>query len=100
MTGREWLEWLAGHWLLDAHMRVALRKLRYQTQDSFRIVPGDDGFRVREDGIPPAQLAAPRLRSAFRFLYDLGMLDQASDEEDATYRVTPRGGELLEALGG
>jgi hypothetical protein len=100
MTGREWLEWLAGHWLLDAHMRVALRKLRYQTQDSFRIVPGDDGFRVREDGIPPAQLAAPRLRSAFRFLYDLGLLDQASDEEDATYQVTPRGGELLEALGG
>jgi hypothetical protein len=55
---------------------------------------------VREDGIPPAQLAAPRLRSAFRFLYDLGMLDQASDEEDAAYRVTPRGGELLEALSG
>jgi hypothetical protein len=63
-------------------------------------VPGDDGFRVREDGIPPAQLAAPRLRSAFRFLYDLGLLDQASVEEDATYQVTPRGEELLEALGG
>lgn len=100
MTGREWLQWLAGHWLLDAHMRVALRKLRYQAQDTFRIVPGDDGFRVREDGIPPAQLAAPRLRSAFRFLYDLGLLEQASDEDDAPYRVTRRGAELLEALGG
>ena len=52
------------------------------------------------DAAPPAQLAAPRLRSAFRFLYDLGLLDQASVEEDATYQVTPRGGELLEALGG
>ncbi|MFN7982518.1 MAG: hypothetical protein U0Q11_11720 [Vicinamibacterales bacterium] len=100
MTGREWLEWLAGHWVLDAHLRVALRKLRYQLQDTFRLVPGDDGFRVREDGIPPAQLAAPRLRSAFRFLYDLGLLDRASDEEDASYQVTPRGAALLEALGG
>lgn len=100
MSGGEWLEWLAGHWLLDAHMRVAMRKLRYQAQDSFRIVPGDDGYRVREDGIPQAQLAAPRLKSAFRFLYDLGLLEQASGEDDASYRVTPRGSDLLETLVG
>lgn len=97
LSGREWLEWLAGHWLLDAHMRVAMRKLRYQAQDSFRIVPGDDGFRVREDGIPQAQLASPRLKSAFTFLYDLDLLEQASDEDETSYRLTRRGEALLEA---
>ena len=41
-TGAEWLEWLAAEWGLRVHFRVALRKLRYQSQDSFRIVPMED----------------------------------------------------------
>jgi len=47
LKGREWLEWLAASWSLRVHFRVALRKLRYQSQDSFRIVPLDEGYRVR-----------------------------------------------------
>ena len=44
LKGREWLEWLAASWALRLHFRVALRKLRYQSQDSFRIVPLDEGI--------------------------------------------------------
>jgi hypothetical protein len=94
-TGTEWLEWLAADWAIRVHFRVALRKLRYQSQDSFRIVPLDEGYRVRE--APRAQWSSPRLAQAFRFLYDLGALDLRDDLEGRPYILSPFGEELLEA---
>ncbi|MCC6165028.1 MAG: hypothetical protein IT182_16905 [Acidobacteria bacterium] len=99
LTGVQWLEWMAAHWLLDAHVRVALRKLRHQAQDTFRIVPTDDGFRVRPD-VPTAAFAQPRLGSALRFLFDLGLLELDQEAEGLPYRLSAVGVRTLEtALG-
>ena len=72
-----------------------MRKLRHQTQDSFRIVPLEDGLHVRE--APPAQWAQPRLGSALRFLNDLGLLELDDEAEGRPYRLSARGAALLEA---
>jgi hypothetical protein len=37
------LRWLLIHWGIGVHLRVALRKLRGQTQSTFRIRPSDRG---------------------------------------------------------
>lgn len=95
MNGIEWLEWLAASWALRVHFRVALRKLRYQTQDSFRIVPLDEGYRVRE--APHAQWTSPRLAPALRFLYDIGALDLRQDITDTPYVLSSFGDQLLES---
>jgi len=94
MDGRQWVEWIAANWSLRVHLRVALRKLRYQTQDTFRVVPLEDGLYVRE--APAAKWSSPRLAQAFRFLHDLGALDESVDGAGA-YLLTGFGEELLEA---
>ena len=95
MNGIQWLEWLAASWTLRVHFRVALRKLRYQTQDSFRIVPLDEGYRVRE--APRAQWSSPRLGQALRFLCDIGALELREDLEEQPYVLSPFGAQLLES---
>lgn len=95
LNGREWLQWLATSWALRVHFRVALRKLRYQSQDSFRIVPRDEGYRVRE--APAAQWSSPRLNQALRFLYDLGALNLREDLVEQPYELSPFGEQLLES---
>lgn len=68
------------------HLRVAMRKLRHQTQDSFPIVPMEDGLWVR-DNPPTARWSQPRLGSALRFLFDLGLLKLDEKEDDRPYRL-------------
>jgi len=94
MNGLQWLEWLAASWTIRVHFRVALRKLRYQTQDTFRIVPLDEGYRVRE--APRAQWSSPRLDQGLRFLYDIGALDLREDLDERPYVLSPFGAQLLE----
>src|SRR5262245_32216969 len=95
LNGLEWLEWLAASWALRVHFRVALRKLRYQSQDSFRIVPLDEGYRVRE--APHAQWSSPRLAQALRFLCDIGALDLQEDLDERPYVLSAFGVRLLES---
>jgi hypothetical protein len=95
MNGLQWLEWLAASWTLRVHFRVALRKLRYQSQDSFRIVPLDEGYRVRE--APRAQWSSPRLAQALRFLWDIGALDLRENLEERPYVLSSFGAKLLES---
>jgi hypothetical protein len=95
MTPREWLDWLAGKWGVQVHFRVALRKLRHQLQDTFRIVPLDDGLQVRE--APPAKWSLPRLAQAMRFLYDLAAFDELENIENQPWVLSAFGDELLES---
>ncbi|MBI4775779.1 MAG: hypothetical protein HY788_16670 [Deltaproteobacteria bacterium] len=37
MATTAWFAWLAGHWGIEAHLRVALRKLRHQNQHTFQV---------------------------------------------------------------
>jgi len=75
MTATEVLRWLLLHWGIDNHLRVALRKLRGQSQSTFRIRPSDQGLEVT--AIPPAVHTRPRFNQAVRILKDLRALTRA-----------------------
>ena len=47
-----WVRWLAVHWGVARHLRVALRKLRGERRDTFRIRPLESEFRVVEAPAP------------------------------------------------
>jgi hypothetical protein len=94
-----WIERLASDWGLRVHFRVALRKLRYQTEDTFQIVPRDDGLHVRTVPIP--QWSTPRLGQAHMFLADLGALSvEPTEDGGECFNLTPFGRELLETSRG
>ena len=68
------LRWLLLNWGIEVHLRVALRKLRGQSQSTFRIRPSDRGMEVI--GVPPATHTRPRFNQAVRVLKDLGALSK------------------------
>jgi len=72
MPMREVLAWLLHHWGVELHLRVALRKLRGQSQSTFRIRPSDQGLEVIES--PSPAHTRPRFRQAVMILKDLGLL--------------------------
>ena len=57
---------------LDAHLRVAMRKLRQQGQNTFRFEPREIGLIIKS--IPGAANTTPRFKQATRILLDLGLL--------------------------
>jgi len=57
---------------LDAHLRVAMRKLRQQGQNTFRFEPGEVSLIIKS--IPSAANTTPRFKQATRILLDLGLL--------------------------
>jgi len=93
MTLREWVRWLANHWGVGRHFRVALRKLRGERRDTFRIRPLDGEYRVVE--VPPPVFTTPRLGNAIQILTDLGLL---STRDGRTYSCTADGLRELEAI--
>jgi hypothetical protein len=70
------LRWLLINWGLEMHLRVALRKLRGQSQSTFRIRPSDRGMEVI--AIPPAVHTRPRFNQAVRVLKDIGALERTA----------------------
>lgn len=78
-TVREWLRWLATTWGLERHLHVALRKMRADGRDTFRVRPLDDRLQLVE--APPASFTAPRVRCAQQILVDLGLLSRGKDRE-------------------
>jgi hypothetical protein len=77
MTIEEWVRWLAVHWGVQRHLSVALRKLRGERRDTFRIRPLDEELRVIE--VPPPAATVPRLGRTLQILRDLGLTDLDSD---------------------
>lgn len=73
----EWLLWMFEDWCLDVHLKVALRKLRGQSQSTFRIKPSDQGYEVIET--PTAVFTNPRFRQALQILIDIGALERKKD---------------------
>ncbi|MHB8809850.1 MAG: hypothetical protein ACYC9M_07520 [Desulfobulbaceae bacterium] len=72
MTVREWIGWLASTWGINTHFMVALRKLRGQSQSTFRIRPSDQGLEIIT--VPEAVFTSPRFGQALRILKDVGAL--------------------------
>jgi hypothetical protein len=73
MATANWLAWLAGHWGIEAHLRVALRKLRYQSQDTFHVLPTDRGLTVA--AMPDPTYTTPRFTQAIQILQDIGAIE-------------------------
>src|ERR1041385_3708386 len=114
LTVADWLADIAASWGIEAHLRVALRKLHGESIVTFLVYATDDGIRRREGRDPPKPgFTASRVDRAVRFLVDLGLAhwdmregaeQRGEDSEDAlrgwVARITPLGRELLEALRG
>lgn len=77
MTIEEWVRWLAVHWGVQRHLSVALRKLRGERRDTFRIRPLEGELRVVE--VPEPAPTVPRLGRAFQILRDLGLTELNGD---------------------
>lgn len=78
MTIEQWVRWLAVHWGIQRHLSVALRKMRGERRDTFRIRPLEQELRVVE--VPPPAATVPRLGKAFQILRDLDLTDLDTDE--------------------
>jgi hypothetical protein len=89
---RELLGWLTTAWGIETHFRVALRKLRYENRDTFKIKPGEQGLLVIAPPLPV--FGHPRLAQALQILWDLGALDV--DPETGMLSITDRGEALKE----
>jgi hypothetical protein len=76
MTINEWVAWIAGHWGIEAHMHVALRKLRSQSLDTLHIIPTDRGLVVK--AMPEPTYTNPRFVQAIQILQDLGAVERTS----------------------
>ena len=94
LTLTQWLAEIAGHWGIEAHLRVALRKLRYQSKDTFHILPTDRGFIV--ENLPDPTYTSPRFSQAIQILEDLGAISRPSG--DTPMSLSCLGEELLGAI--
>lgn len=92
MNVGEWVRWLSVNWCIGRHLRVALRKLRGERRDTFRIRPLEGELRVVET--PPPTYTIPRVGRTVQILRDLGLID--FDDEQAVV-LTDRGRAELEA---
>jgi hypothetical protein len=92
MSMPELLAWLVAQWGIDAHLRVALRKLRHESKDTFRVKPTEQGLVYIENTIPPV-FTNPRFWQAMQILYELAAIDCP---ETGQYQLTPLGRDLLE----
>lgn len=96
LTPDQWVGLLAGRWGVSAHLQVALRKLRHEKRDTFRVRPSDTGLVV-VDATLPAE-TNPRFGNALRILRDLGAVDIQGEAD--TPVVTAFGHRMLKELRG
>jgi len=91
MTMANWLAWIAAYWGIEAHLRVALRKLRYQSKDTFHVLPTDQGLVVAD--LPDPTYTTPRFSQAIQILQDIGAIDRGPSNE--WVKITQLGEKLL-----
>jgi len=73
MAVAEALAWIVTEWGLKTHLLVALRKLRYTSKSTFRILPTDFGMELQPGELVPAP-TTPRLNQALQITEDLGLV--------------------------
>ncbi|MEZ4226811.1 MAG: hypothetical protein R3B13_38070 [Polyangiaceae bacterium] len=92
----DWFAWLGSRWTIERHLHVALRKLRADNRDTFRIRPLDSELTLVE--IPPVVFTSPRVTRAQQILRDLGLV--VPNDDGDWYRLTDSGQAELEACRG
>jgi hypothetical protein len=74
LTVSDWVGEVAVSWGIEAHLRVALRKLHHQRKDTFLVRVTDDGLEMPlEKTLPIPGFTASRLNRAVQFAVDLGL---------------------------
>ena len=95
-TVGEWIAWLASEWNVEAHINIALRKIRYETNerikliDSFKILPTERGLEVIEAPLPG--FTSPRLKQTMQIIFDLGLIKSG----DGSLHLSELGNKVLE----
>jgi hypothetical protein len=92
LTVEAWVRWLAVQWGVARRLRVALRKLRGERRDTFRIRPLEGELRVVE--APAPVFTQPRVSRAQQILRDLGLIEY---DGEGVMVLTDRGRTELEA---
>lgn len=90
-TTREWMGWLVTTWGIQTHLMVALRKLRGQSQSTFRIRPSDRGLEIIS--VPDAVFTSPRFWQSLRILKDMGAIVKSG----SVWIVSDFGRQFMEA---
>jgi hypothetical protein len=80
-------------WISETHLRIALKKLRFEHLDTFRFYPTDQGLKPRE--VPPFGYSNPRVRQAIQILRDLSALEA---DDDGRLHLTKTGAKWLETV--
>jgi len=93
MTVGEVFESIMCNWISETHLRIALKKLRFEHLDTFRFYPTDQGLKPRE--VPPFGYSNPRVRQAIQILRDLSALES---DDDGRLQLTPSGAKWLETV--
>jgi len=88
---QELLGWLAHKWGIETHLKVALRKLRRDKLNTFKIRPTDEGLKVTE--VPEPGYTAPRFSQGLRILRDIGTIETGSQK--SSFKLTNLGKRLL-----
>ncbi|AKF86365.1 hypothetical protein MFUL124B02_25810 [Myxococcus fulvus 124B02] len=92
LTVEAWIRWVAVQWGVARHLRVALRKLRGERRDTFRIRPLEGELRVVE--APAPVFTVPRVSRAQQILRDLSLVEY---DAEGVMVLTDRGRTELEA---
>lgn len=92
LTVETWIRWVAVQWGVARHLRVALRKLRGERRDTFRIRPLEGEMRVVE--APEPVFTQPRVSRAQQILRDLCLVEY---DDEGMMILTDRGHAELEA---
>jgi hypothetical protein len=80
-------------WISETHLRIALKKLRFEHLDTFRFYPTDQGLKPRE--VPPFGYSNPRVRQAIQILRDLSALEA---DADGRLQLTQSGAQWSETV--
>ena len=92
MTLPQLMGWLANHWGIEAHLRIALRKLHRDKRNTFRVRPSENGLKIVEE--PEPIFTSPRFRQGIQILRDIGIADQM--DASKALELTPLGKMILE----
>ncbi len=92
LTIRDVIFRIVSSWAFETHFRVALRKLRYDSRDTFQVRPTETGLKWVAD--PQPVFTNPRFNQAIRMLWDIGAI--VKKESGKHYNLTDLGRNLLD----
>jgi len=91
MKVSEVVAFLVGRWGIENHLRVALRKMRFDQRDTFQIRPTDGGLMWVNT--PEPIYTNPRFVQGIRMLWDINMIKPTNEKQ--RFHLTSQGQMVL-----